>query len=872
MFRTIPALCLSLILAGLVYSCNPSKNATATREMPALTIQPDSEQEPPYRPSFTKYFDLIHTTLDVRFDYEHSYMPATASITMHPHFYPTNELVLNARGMLLNRVALINGKDTADFKYRYENDSLFIPLGRTYTVSDTLHVYIDYVARPEELKDKKAGNAVRDDKGLYFINPLGKIVNKPRQIWTQGEPQAASAWFPTIDAPNQKMTQEIKITADNSDVTLSNGTLISSIDNKNGTHTDTWRQTLPHSPYLAMMAVGPFSIIKDNWRGKEVNYYVEPEYKNVAKRIFGNTPEMIELFSTQLGVDYPWEKYNQVVVRDFVSGAMENTSATVHMEGLQRNERQLLDETNEDFISHELFHQWFGDLVTFESWANTPLNESFATYGEYIWTDYKYGRDAADNARLQDLNVYLREAKTKQVNLIRYHFNEPDDMFDRHSYQKGGCILHLLRTEVGDSAFFQSLKVYLQRHQYKNVEVHDLRLAFEEVTGQDLNWFFDQWFLDRGHPVLDISYSYDEATKTSSVTIRQDQDSAGIRLFRLPLAIDIYSSAGVIRKSVVLEEKQQTFRFAVEAKPLLINVDATKSLVGQKNDHHTAAEWAYQYYHAPLVIDRLEAIKSVGNDYTANSPEEKMIWDAMKDRFWNVRVAAIKKLNDSNKERSKELQDALLSIAQKDPKSKVRETAINQLHKLWNDKKLGAFYSSMLMDSSYNVMSAAMDALGDIDVSLALEKAKQLEANTDPEAVDLITDLYAQHGTEANANYMKQAYLNCSGDELYSMTDDYASFLKRQSDSAMILGGSSLIENTAKNAESWYVRFAGMQALSQLVIASEEQGRAAAKSKDQQSEMRWNSTATGIRKKMIEVRDAEKDETLLRIYNGQNQK
>jgi aminopeptidase N len=213
---------------------------------------------------------------------------------------------------------------------------------------------------------------------------------------------------------------------------------------------------------------------------------------------------MMEFFSQKLGFDYPWSKYAQVVVRDYVSGAMENTSATLHGEFVQRTSRQRIDETYEDIISHELIHQWFGDLVTTESWSNIPLNESFATYGEYLWNEYKYGQLYADNKLYENYQNYMQEAENKNVDLVRFYYDQREDMFDRHSYDKGGFLLHYLRNIVGDAAFFKSIELYLKTNQFKAVEIHQLRLAFEEVTGKDMNWFFNQWFLNAGHPKLKL--------------------------------------------------------------------------------------------------------------------------------------------------------------------------------------------------------------------------------------------------------------------------------------------------------------------------------------------------------------------------------
>ncbi|HCN82935.1 MAG TPA: alanyl aminopeptidase, partial [Sphingobacteriaceae bacterium] len=345
-----------------------------------------------YRGSYPKTTDIINTKLDISFAWDSAYVYGKATIQAKPYFYSSKQAIFNAKGFKINEVSLVQKDDRQPLKYTYDGKLLIIQLDKEYSRDQEYTVFIDYVAMPNKLKIGR-DIASAQDRGLFFINADGKDKNKPRQIWSQGETECNSSWFPTIDGPQEKMTQEVSITVPDNMVSLSNGILDFSSDNGNGTHTDTWRQEKPHSTYLTMIAAGDFVITKDKWRDLEVSYYMEPKYAPYARMIFGKTPEMIGFFSEKMGIDFPWDKYSQIVVRDFVSGAMENTSATVLFERMNMDEGQYLDESYEDIVSHELFHHWFGDLVTAESWSNLPLNESFATYGEYLWDEYKYGRD-----------------------------------------------------------------------------------------------------------------------------------------------------------------------------------------------------------------------------------------------------------------------------------------------------------------------------------------------------------------------------------------------------------------------------------------------------------------------------------------------
>ena len=328
------------------------------------------KKSPRYTPD--RINNLVHTKLDVKFDYNNSYLIGKAWVTLTPHFDATSTLILDAKGMEIKKLALVAANNSIkDLQYNYNKEQLIVQLDKEYKKGQKYTIYVDYVAKPDEYEKESERDPTLGIKGLYFINPKGEDKNKPIQIWTQGETESNSVWFPTIDQTQQKTTQEIFMTVPAKYVSLSNGKLVSQKQNGDGTRTDYWKMDLPHSPYLFFMGVGNYAVVKDSWRGKEVNYYVEPEYGPVAKKIFGNTPEMMTFFSKLTGVDYPWVKYSQMTARDYVAGAMENTTATLHQEFAQQDARELTDENRwEGTIAHELFHQWFGDYVTAESWSN----------------------------------------------------------------------------------------------------------------------------------------------------------------------------------------------------------------------------------------------------------------------------------------------------------------------------------------------------------------------------------------------------------------------------------------------------------------------------------------------------------------------
>ncbi len=677
-----------------------------------------------YRATPTKINDLIHTRLEVSFDFPRSWMYGKEWITLKPHFYPTDSLNLDAKSMEIKEVSLVAATGHIPLKFTYDSLNLRITLDRTYTNGEKYTVFIDYIAKPNQIK-AKGSTAIFGAKGLYFINPLGKDKNKPTEIWTQGETESNSGWVPTIDKPNQKTTNEISMTVPAHFLTLSNGLLVKQKKHPDGTRTDTWKMDLPHAPYLMMMAIGEFSVIKDRYDGKEVSYYVEKEYAPVARKIFGFTPEMIRYFSNITGVDYPWQKYSQVVVRDYVSGAMENTTATVHGESAQQDARELIDGNSwEDVISHELFHMWFGDYVTTESWSNIAMNESFADLSEVLWEEYKHGRDAGDEHNFNGLQNYLFSNSGKK-DLVRFYYRNREELFDAVSYQKGGRILNMLRNYVGNDAFYKSLNLFLMTYKFKAVEAQELRLSFEEVTGQDLNWFWNQWFYSGGHPKLDISYGYDQAGRNVKVFIRQTQSD---KIFKLPVAIDVYLGGDKKRYKVWLENQADTFAFPAVVIPDLVNVDGDKILLCEKTDHKTIDNYIFQYKNAGLYMDRREAIDFAAKEQLSDPKAFQLLKDAISDRYQGLRIFAIQRLNLLNDSVKTDVEPILERLAENDPSTLIRASAIEALAKYQKPSYRDLFLRS-INDSSYSVAGNALLALGSIDSTTAYSKAKELSVS-----------------------------------------------------------------------------------------------------------------------------------------------
>ena len=702
-----------------------------------------SAQNKIYRAEREKINDLIHTKLKVDFNFEKSQLNGEAWITLTPHFYPTNKLVLDAKSFDIKEVKVNNLKS----QYNYSDNEITIELGKTYKKGEQYTVYIKYIAKPEEVT-QKGSKVISDAKGLYFIDPLDEDPDKPTQIWTQGETESNSCWFPTIDAPNQKTTQEIYITVPTKFVTLSNGLLKSQTNNANGTRTDYWKMDKKHAPYLVFIGAGEFSIVKDTWNGLDVDYYVEKEYENVAKDIFGNTPEMITYFSKITGIPFPWDKYSQIVVRDYVSGAMENTTAVVHGESVQQKKGQLIDANEaEETIAHELFHHWFGDLVTTESWSNLTVNESFATYSVYLWLAHKYGKDRADAHMYSDVKTYM-DSESDHKDLVRFHYEDREDMFDTVSYHKGNAILHMLRDFLGDAAFFEGMNVYLTEHKFGTAEAQDLRLALEKVSGKDLNWFFNQWYYGNDHIKMNVTYDYNTLNKTVTVNINQPG-----KAFEFPLSIDIYEGGSKNSQQVWVKGPQSSFTFPFNSLPKLINIDAKHVLLAEITESKTLENYIYQFNNAPHFLDRKLALDEIVKKQQTNKEAYETVLKAFNDPYFEIRVFALENIDLFQKYNKKDAITKIENLAQNDSSTLVKAAAIGVLGKLIEPIYKPLFERGMNSES-YAVVGSSLTSLYQIDKASALSKVNTLSKDIKENLSDAITTIYISEKDKTNLPFI----------------------------------------------------------------------------------------------------------------------
>jgi aminopeptidase N len=492
---------------------------------------------------------------------------------------------------------------------------------------------------------------------------------------------------------------------------------------------------------------------------------------------------------------------------------MENTTITVFMEELNLDERGAIDSEWDGIIAHELFHQWFGNLVTTESWSNLTLNEAFANYSEYLWYEYKEGKDDADMHHLSEMEQYLEEAKSKQEDLIRFYYDNNEDMFDSHSYAKGGRILHMLRRYLGDEAFFASLRHYLIKHSFSSVEVHDLRLAFEHITGQDLNWFFNQWFLDSGHPILEYEIDFSQPNNLL-LTVTQQQDFENTPLYKIPFKVSWYNEGERFEKELVLDKAWQQFAIENDTPLKSLYFDEASEILAEKKSSRGKEFFLDQYRNSRLGVARYEAIDSLATMYADSDDVINLIGISLEDGFWAIRELSLMKIAENPEWMIliPNLEDILFELAENDPKNTVRLGAIELLSTIDPDKYSPAFLRWM-NNPSYYVAGAALGAYLENENNLNRESiVSRFEDEKNIRLLVALADYYITENVEGKGNWFNEKLDMLSGQSLYYFLGYYSDYFAKNNDKDTVSAINNLSQ-IASDHQANYVRIAAFMGL-----------------------------------------------------------
>lgn len=648
-------------------------------------------------------YDVLHYKIELSFDEEKKMVIGRTTTTFVPFGSSFNTVEFDAEDITFLSVSM--GK--RPLKFDSLAKSIRITLDRSYSFRDTLKVTMEYTALPL--------------RGVYFVQPDSGYPDKPQQIWTQGEDMDNHHWFPCWDFPNDKATSEVIATVKSNYTFLSNGKLVSEKENKKqGTKTFHWLQSKPHVSYLIMFAAGEYAVLKEKADGIPLEYYVYKNHTDDAKACYAHTAPIMKFFNSRIGFKYPWDKYAQVIVADFVAGGMENTSATTLMDRITvYNARARVDESPASLIAHELAHQWWGDVVTCKDWRHIWLNESFASYFDPLYFEYAYGKDEfiniMYNAQLAGIGADRSLGRKPIVSVGSYGAN---------IYPRGASVLHMLRFILGDELFWRSLQHYITKNQYRSVETNDLKLAIEEVTGQNLYWFFDQWVYKAGYPKFEVTYQYHDTSNTLSMTVRQTQMLDSLTgLFTTPIDVEIVSGGTSAVHRITVSKKESTYTLPASAPPELVLFDKDNRILKEVTyPNRSLAEWKYQARSGSDVIARKTAAAELAKLDSSASTAALLASIAVKDPFWGVRQAAVNALG-SMKYHSDVKKQALIS-ALSDKKPQVRASAAAQLGSI-KSAEVSAALRSALNDSSYSTEANALTSLSRIDSLHAIPHLKE---------------------------------------------------------------------------------------------------------------------------------------------------
>ncbi|MBX2815869.1 MAG: M1 family metallopeptidase [Saprospiraceae bacterium] len=742
----------------------PAEEPLEIRNLDTLVVTaPSLEKEasiadslPVYRATHKRTVDLLHTDLELSFDWAKEQVLGRAVLSLTPYNLDVSSVRLDAKNFVIHHIR--DGLSGSPYNYTYQGGHILIELPRVVSEGDTISIEVDYTASPT--LGSSASAAITSDQGLFFINADGNEASKPQQIWTQGETEFNSNWFPTIDKPNERQTHTIALTVEDRFTTLSNGELVASTMVGEGMRRDVWTMNQPHAPYLVMLGIGEFAVVDDSTSTVPVQYYVEPEYERDASAIFAHTPEMIAFFSRLTNTPYPWNKYSQIVVRDYVSGAMENTTAVIYGDQVQKHKRELIDDDNDYIVAHELIHHWFGNLVTCESWSNLTLNEGFANYGEYLWFEHKYGLDRAEHHRLEEMDGYLYEAETKRHPLIDFQYGDKEDMFDSHSYNKGGLVLHMLRKYLGDELFFESWEEYLKENAFQAVEVHHLRLAVEKISGEDMSWFFNQWFLSGGHPEIVFDSEWIASRNVLSLQFDQVQDvQNNLPIYRLPLEVlTVFADGSSQTHSLLLSERSQEVELILDDAPIAVIPDPGEDILAEIESELDAQSAALLYHHSTPYALRDAIVERIAG--LEDSTSLSLLRLAMSDPFWSIRRKA---LNYTNWDLPGTPVDLLQGMAVRDPHSQVRADALMVLSLIAPKASKELMADGINDYDPYPVVGASIAGLFQIDQNLCLEKIDALKKEDQPDIVAAISGIYRQLGDLQNLDYFEEHMFGISG-------------------------------------------------------------------------------------------------------------
>ncbi|RJP22965.1 MAG: hypothetical protein C4527_21165 [Candidatus Omnitrophota bacterium] len=641
-----------------------------------------------YRPD--RSVDFEHMRLEIKVFMSEKRIEGTIHYRFRPLHDNVRQIRFDAEEMKIQAVQSPSGRDV---KWNHADNALHVTFPAPLAYGQETEIAIQYAASPAE--------------GMYFTDSKHVYPQNPDQLYTLVEPYWSSRWYPCVDYPNDRMVTEMIVTAPKEFDTLSNGLLVKSIESGEW-RTDHWKQEIPHVVYLVSLVVGKFDVVKDEWRGVPVEYYVEKGRGADARPSMGKTPEMIECFSNYYGCPYPYEKYAQVAVRYFGAGGMEHTTATTLHEFAVIDEEARLDHDEDWLIAHELAHQWFGDYVTCKSWGELWLNEGFATYSECIWAEHVGGRDLYLDHLWDDMKSYIGSSRHYTRAIVTNQFDDADEMFDSHSYPKAGCVLHMLRDQLGDVLFRKCLSNYLSRFAPGLVDTDDFMEIIEETTGRPMDRFFEQWIYRPGHPKIQVTHEWLPESKRVKLTVKQTQTRAeGEPPFAFPLEVEIDSASESIRQTFEITKLNETLFLAGEEAPKSVVIDPFLRVLMEVEHEKSEDMLLHDLQYGSSVIVKMKAIQALAQK-TSGRVIDALIHALNHNHFWRIQEEAAYALSKIHFGKARK---ALLDACNH-PNPKIRRAVVSSLGKYYKNNEVNEALKHVYKnDDSIHVIAEAVRSL-----------------------------------------------------------------------------------------------------------------------------------------------------------------
>ena len=659
----------------------------------AYTLRAAAQRTPAHAYGRARPMDVKHIRLDLSIDFDLERISGVATNTLTAIGKPLRRVSFDAVDLNVSRVTDGNGANL-DFE----------------NTGSELHVFLDPPLLPENEIAISVEYSTRPIRGLHFRTPRLGYAKEEMSVWSQGEPEDNRHWFPTFDFPNERATSEIIVTFPKGFVALSNGVLLETKENADST-TAHWAQTIPHPSYLISLIVGHYVEINDEGGGVPLHYFVRPKFERHANLSFSKTGSMMKFFQDWIDLPYPYESYSQVAVVDFIFGGMENSSITTLTERTLHDEAAHLTYSSDGLVAHELAHQWWGDLLTCRDWTHLWLNEAFATYFQALYFEHDRGREDFDYEMLRYRRNYLaRESIDAARPIVNTTLGRPGNALNRRIYDKGAWVLHMLRHRMGDALFQKGIREYGRTFQGNPVETNNLLRTLEAVSGEGLEFFFDQWVHHAGYPELEVDYSWSDETGVAEIRVRQTQAlSEIVPLFHMDVDVLFVTKDGRHVEKIEISEASHTFQIKLNARPQYVRFDPDGNLLKRLAFHNSEDMTLAQLADDTTFLGQIEAIEELAR-FRSDDVVEALETVLFGDAFWAIRAEAANSLSKIQHPRVPDTLQRGLKVEN----ARVRRAVARALGERKDETSGKALLDTVRQDESPYVVAAAIRAIGDL--------------------------------------------------------------------------------------------------------------------------------------------------------------